>query len=132
MYECGLFNSNYPKYMYASSVHFSSVTACSLPLEWAAWLKMRPRYQPARQKFPLSLRNIHFRILSDVSFMLRSILQIKISDRATISSSPLQQINISQHPHGPVGHLFSISCLRIGLNLNALVPKVFDGVGTEI
>lgn len=125
MYGCGLFISNYSKCMHVSSVHFSSVTACSLPLEWAARLKMSPRYRPARQKFPLSLRNIHFRILSDVSFMLKSILQIKICDRATISSSPLQQINISQHPHYPVGHLFSISCLRIGLNLNALVPKVF-------
>lgn len=132
MYGCGLFIYNYSKCTYMSSVHFSSVTACSLPSEWAAWLKMRPRYRPARQKFPLSLRNIHFRILTDVSFMLKNILQIKICDRVTISS-PVQQINISQHPHFPVVHLFSISCLRIGTNLNALVSNVFcDGLGTEI
>lgn len=32
---------------------FSSVTVCLPLLEWAVWWRMRPQYQPARQKFPL-------------------------------------------------------------------------------
>ena len=35
------------------SCAFSSVTACSPLLGWAAWWMMRPQYQPARQKCPL-------------------------------------------------------------------------------
>lgn len=43
------FSSFYP--------HCSFVTACFQQLEWVVWLKMRPWYQPARQKSPPFLKN---------------------------------------------------------------------------
>ena len=61
----------------------SSVTACFLQLGWVAWLKMRPQYQPARQKSPLSLKKDDFItadiILPDVFLIQNGFVEIKIS-----------------------------------------------------
>lgn len=62
---------------------FSSVTACSLQLEWAAWLKMRPQCPPARQKSPLSLKDNNFTtpdvLFPDVFLILNGCHEMEIS-----------------------------------------------------
>ena len=67
---------------------FSSVTACWALLGWVAWWRMRPQYQPARQKCPLlpkPLPRIHnfFTtpgiLLPDVFLIVNDCLEIEIS-----------------------------------------------------
>lgn len=116
---------------YLSSVCFSSVTACFLPLEWVAWLKMRPRCQLARQKFPLSLSNKHFTgIFTDVPFMLNGFFQIAPQFHHLLCS---ERTLISKYLNMYIIQLYIFfSYLRLGLNLSDLGPKIFDFVCVEI